>query len=305
MNAYFNELSFTPYADRKSVKDGLQELIACLKQLDQFGIKNVMRSNTIDNQCLIGNESYLKMLNDKKLIDEDMKSVLINRMETLEPEDELENRYLTLSMKYNNQNCKGLGWASNELENIVALSLHSEVWDRTYYNVKLTRLNEDAMENVVNTTTRNIATLSHINIHHDFLSSCRSIPHNGKVLSSILGALCPNLVFSKAAVSQIREQKSEDTIAQIYFRLREMQRVAAIFNQHCCPASFTTKASPESDTRKKLFASRLTFEFGSGKSYLCSWHLRFTPGAGRIHFFHEPSEKKIYVGYIGVKIQAE
>ena len=305
MNAYFNELSFTPYADRESVKEGLQGLITCLKQLDQFGIKNIMRSNTVDNKCLIGNESYLKMLNDKKLIDEDMKSVLINRMETLEPEDELENRYLTLSMKHNNQNCKGLGWASNELENIVALSLHPTTWNRTYYNVELTRLDEEAVEYMVNTTTRNIAAPSHINIHHDFLSSCRSIPPNGKILSNILKELCPNLVFSKTAVGQIREQKSEDTVTQIYFRLQEMQRVAAIVNQHCCPADFTTKASPESDTRKKLFASRLTFDFGLGKSYLCSWHLRFTPGAGRVHFFHEPSEKKIYVGYIGAKIQAE
>lgn len=305
MNAYFNELSFTPYATRERVKEGLQELITCLKQLDQFGIKNVMRSNMIDNQCLIGNESYLRMLNDEKLIDKDMKSVLINRMETLEPEDELENRYLALFMKHNSQNCKGLGWASNELENIVALSLHPEIWNRTYYNVELTLLDEEAVEYRVNTTTRNIAAPSHINIHHDFLSSCRSIPHNGKILSNILGELCPNLVFSQTAVSQIREQKSEDTVAQIYFRLQGMQHVAACCDQHCCPTDFSTKASPESDTRKKQFASKLTFEFGSGKSYLCSWHLRFTPGAGRIHFFHDPSEKKIYVGYIGVKIQAE
>lgn len=303
MNAYFNELSFTPYEDRERAKEGLQGLITCLKQLDQFGIKNVMRSNTTDNQCLVGNESYLRMLNDKNLIDEDMKSVLINRLETLEPEDELENKYLTLSMKYNGQNCKGLGWASNELENIVALSLHPKIWNRTCYNVKLTRLDEEAAEYIVNTTTRNIATPSHISIHHDFLSSCRSIPRNGKILFNILGELCPNLVFSKTASSQIKEQKSEDAVAQIYFRLQEMQRVASILNQDCCPADFTTKASPESDTRKRLFASRLTFEFGSGKSYLCSWHLRFTPGAGRIHFFHEPSEKKIYVGYIGAKIQ--
>lgn len=41
------------------------------------------------------NFHLLLMLDDKKLIDEDMKSVLINRMETLEPEDELENKYLT------------------------------------------------------------------------------------------------------------------------------------------------------------------------------------------------------------------
>lgn len=174
MNAYFNELSFTHYADRAGAKTGLLELIECLKRLDEFSIKNIKRSQQTDKKCLVGNESYLRMLNDETLIDKDMKSVLINRMETLEPEDELVDKYLVVSMKHNSQDCKGLGWAS-----------------------------------------------------------------------------------------------------------------------------------PESDTREKLFASRMTFLFENGISYLCSWHLRFTPGAGRIHFYHEPTEKKIYIGYIGAKIQAE
>lgn len=52
MNAYFNELSFTPYSDREEVKKGLTAFIECLKSLDEFGIKNIKRSNQIDNKCL-------------------------------------------------------------------------------------------------------------------------------------------------------------------------------------------------------------------------------------------------------------
>ena len=79
MNAYFNELSFTPYSDREEVKKGLTAFIECLKSLDEFGIKNIKRSNQIDNKCLLGRETYLRMLNDKGIVDDDMKSVLINR----------------------------------------------------------------------------------------------------------------------------------------------------------------------------------------------------------------------------------
>lgn len=305
MNAYFNELSFTPYPDRKSAKMGIQGFIECLKELDQFGIKNVKRSKLIDNKCLVGNESYLRMLNDKSLVDEDMKSVLINRLETLEPEDELEDKHMTFSMKYEDKNCKGLGWASIELENTIALSLHPKIWERSFYDLAITRLNDDAEKYEVNTTTRNITTKGHIETHRDFLSSIRSIPRNGKILANTLAESFPNLVFSKPAVIQIKEIKSEDTTIQVYFRLQDLQRAAAIYNEHCSPQDFTTKASPESDTRERLYSSQLTAQFEGNKSYLCSWHLRFTPGAGRIHFYHEPTEKKIYVGYIGAKIQTQ
>lgn len=305
MNAYLNELSFTPYPDRECAKEGIKGFIECLKELDQFGIKNVKRSKLIDNKCLVGNESYLRMLNDKNLVDEDVKSVLINRLETLEPEDELEDKHMTLSMKYDGKDCKGLGWSSNEMENTIALSFHPEIWERTYYNLIITRLNDDAEEYEIKTTTRNITTKGHIETHRDFLSSLQSIPRNAKILVCTLVESFPNLVFSKSAVIQLKELKSEDTIAQVYFRLQDLQRIATICNEHCSPQNFTTIASPESDTRKRLYNSQLTVQFEGSKSYLCSWHLRFTPGAGRIHFYHEPAEKKIYVGYIGAKIQTQ
>lgn len=302
MNAYLNELAFTPYPDRESARVGIMNLIECLKELNQFGIKNVKRSKLIDNKCLIGNESYLRMLNDKSLIDEDIKSVLINRLETLEPEDELEDKYMILSMKLYNKDCKGLGWASLELENTIALSFHSEIWERSYYNLVITHLNDDAEEYESNTKTRNITTKGHIEIHRDFLSSLRNIPRNGKILVNTLVETFPNLIFSKSAIIQLKELKSEDVVAQVYSRLQDLQKTAAIYNEHCYPTSFSTKASPESHTREKLYCSQLTIQFEGNKSYLCSWHLRFTPGPGRIHFYHAPAEKKIYVGYIGAKI---
>lgn len=303
MNAYLNELSFTPYPDRDSAKEGIQDLIVCLKKLDQFGIKNVKRSKLIDDKCLVGSESYQRMLNDKNLIDEDTKSVLINRMETLETEDELIDKHSVISMKYGSMDCKGLGWAANELENTIVLSFHKTIWERSLYNVDIVRLDDQAVEYTVKTSTRNVSTSGHIDVHHDFLASFIDIPTNGKVLAGMLATTFPNLIFAKSAVTQIKELKSEDSIAQIYFRLQDLQKVATVCNEHCSPYDFMTKATPESEPRINALAARLTFAFENNISYLCSWHLRFTPGAGRIHFYHQPAEKKIYVGYIGLKIQ--
>lgn len=42
--------------------------------------------------------------------------------------------------------------------------------------------------------------------------------------------------------------------------------------------------------------------FKDGQVRNCSWHSRFTPGAGRIHFYYDENKKIFYVGYIGEKI---
>ena len=302
MNAYFNELSFTPYSDREEVKKGLTAFIECLKSLDEFGIKNIKRSNQIDNKCLLGRETYLRMLNDKGIVDDDMKSVLINRMETLEPDDELVDKYLVLYMGHESLECKGLGWASEELENTVALSLHPEKWERTKYNVKLTRLDDESVEYETTTACKHIASLSHTEVHRDFLTSLRSLPRSGKILVAILDEHFPNLIFSKTAHAQMKGIKDEDTISQIYYRLGELQRIAKVFDRTCSKFDFNCLASPESDTRLNNLENELTFSFEEGVRFLCSWHLRYTPGAGRIHFYHDPANKKVYVGHVGTKI---
>ena len=216
--------------------------------------------------------------------------------------DRLVDKYLVLYMGHESLECKGLGWASEELENTVALSLHPEKWERTKYNVKLTRLDDESVEYETTTACKHIASLSHTEVHRDFLTSLRSLPRSGKILVAILDEHFPNLIFSKTAHAQMKGIKDEDTISQIYYRLGELQRIAKVFDRTCSKFDFNCLASPESDTRLNNLENELTFSFEEGVRFLCSWHLRYTPGAGRIHFYHDPANKKVYVGYVGTKI---
>ena len=297
----FNELSATPYTDRVKAKEGLDKLKDCLVRLDTFGIKNIKRSMLMNDMCLVGNSSFLRMLNDESLVDKDMKSVLINRMETLEPENELVNKHLTVSMTHENIDCKGLGWASYELENTFAISLHPEIWGDKH-PVVITRLDDSAQEHSVDTFCRNITTEEHIEIHRKFLSSWQEIPQKGKILALILNTKFPNLIFSKQAIIQIKKLKSEEEITPIYARLQDLARVAINCSKHCAPEDFASKATPESESRLDTLKAKLTFSFENRADLICSWHLRFTPGAGRIYFYHDPSTKKICIGHIGSKI---
>jgi hypothetical protein len=67
--------------------------------------------------------------------------------------------------------------------------------------------------------------------------------------------------------------------------------------------SLPCKASPESESRLKLFKQQLTFRCPDGKERLFSLHVRMTPGAWRLYFCVELGPGKIIIGYIGSKIQ--
>jgi hypothetical protein len=62
--------------------------------------------------------------------------------------------------------------------------------------------------------------------------------------------------------------------------------------------SFPSKVSPESETRKRNFANELIHICPDGVSRLFDWHSRFTPGAGRIHFYPLENSNKIIIGSI-------
>jgi hypothetical protein len=64
---------------------------------------------------------------------------------------------------------------------------------------------------------------------------------------------------------------------------------------------FSTKASPESETRQKLCWVN---DEATGKDELCEWHTRFTGGlAGRVHFRVDGASHVIVVAYIGAKLR--
>ena len=55
-----------------------------------------------------------------------------------------------------------------------------------------------------------------------------------------------------------------------------------------------SKVSPESDDRLKRLNKQLNILCPDEMRILFSWHLRFTPGAGRIYFHPDEDKKKIY-----------
>ena len=172
--------------------------------------------------------------------------------------------------------------------------------DNRSYNVDISLLDEDGNEQSLASNCKHVVSPDGIEAHRDFLLQKIKIPTNGKVLAKRSAKLFPHLIFAKQASNQLNKIKDPIAIQQIYWRLLDLERVAANSTASISPEKFRYKTTPESDTRSRL--PQLNILFSDGETRVCSWHSRFTPGAGRIHFYPNESEQTFYIGYIGEKI---
>ncbi len=128
------------------------------------------------------------------------------------------------------------------------------------------------------------------------------IPSSGLELYKRLQELFPNLVFSSKAKEQIKQNHDRLSIEQIVLKLHDINKVAPKLNGGNLKSDlFQYKATPEHQQCRNLPEMFITFD--DGKTRNCEWHLRYTPGCGRIHFSADESDgHTLYVGHIDGKI---
>ncbi len=301
MEAYLNELSIQSFPNNETAKSAFQLLGNCLKKLSEMGVSNIRMTNEAMGKEILAGQTLNRILNNKAVIDEDLKSVLIEKLCTLEPIDELENKYNVLGFSYDGVPCKGLGWASEKIEDSVALGFElKEKWEDKNYDVDISLLDEEGEETTSTSACKHVVTPEGIEDLRDFFKTKINVPTKGRILEKLATRFFPHLIFAEQALYQLDKMKDSSTVAQIYFRLMDLERVAANSIVPISPDIFRYKTTPESETRSRL--SQMNVLFKDGQVRNCSWHSRFTPGAGRIHFYYDESKKIFYVGYIGEKI---
>lgn len=301
MEAYLNELSIQSFPNNETAKSAFQLLGNCLKKLSEMGVSNIRMTNEAMGKEILAGQTLNRILNNKAVIDEDLKSVLIEKLCTLEPIDELENKYNVLGFSYDGVPCKGLGWASEKIEDSVALGFElKEKWEDKNYDVDISLLDEEGEETTSTSACKHVVTPEGIEDLRDFFKTKIKVPTKGRILEKLATRFFHHLIFAEQALYQLDKMKDSSTVAQIYFRLMDLERVAANSIVPISPDIFRYKTTPESETRSRL--SQMNVLFKDGQVRNCSWHSRFTPGAGRIHFYYDESKKIFYVGYIGEKI---
>ena len=112
----------------------------------------------------------------------------------------------------------------------------------------------------------------------------------------------PNLIFCENAINGCYKNVGVAEAGQVYKRLLELQ-VAAEKMGNQFDKRLLPKASPETPLTLEQYETEHTFLLPEGNAQLFSWHTRFTGGyAGRIFFYPDTTQKKMYIGHIGHKL---
>lgn len=302
MFAYFNELSANGSIQEDSLPAVLRTLYECIERLRESHVSSICIDKNIGLYQLTTKRWFLDVLDDKTIVDDDMKTLFLDMMTTVEPPTSDTEDECLVQTTCNGENCVGLGLASEEINNTFAVSLSSTGWDETSYQLLLQRLlyeNGDLVEQNVETSCRNVSTTVHIDAMASFFVP---IPLSGRELLMRLSELFPHLVFSSKAKGQIKRNHDRPSIEQIYLKLQDINSAAQKLNNGVLRKElFHYKASPEHEQRGQLPEMDILFDDGITRH--CEWHLRYTPGCGRIHFSADNGDgQTIYVGHVDGKL---
>lgn len=300
---YFNELSARGSVDEANIKLIIDDLLLCLKHLHSHNVEVIIVDGAIGPYLISSNKTIFQILGDRNLLDNDSATFLLEHLqEDFQLREEIEDNDI-LSAKCDGRDAVGLTLASDDLNKGVALSFSHAGWDEKVYNLQLEVLDENGDVREQTTTAANASTEESLRFYDElFSTSSIQVPETGKLLLFELANTFPCLEFSAGAKNFIRRCQSKVTTAQIFWKLYDLNKVASVLGgKPFEKMMFASKASPESATRDSMSELNVLFEDGIVRH--CSWHLRYTPGAGRIHFSSDAGDgKTIYVGYVGLKI---
>jgi hypothetical protein len=313
MQSFINELSLPVLSTSEKVIEVFSELGVCYRRCREMGLREIKMHSTFFNHLFAPNYTFGHWLADYR-VDDDLRTLFKGVMSTIPFVDEILLSYeqendLVLQMTYNGSNSIGLGLASDAIYKTVSLSYSYGNWTRDQYTVRVVFGIEDESgnfkEDIKEATVLHIANIAHAESHIEFINSyVGSSIENGRQLWLRRMELFPNLDFCSVVENQIRSLNNTMLgFQQIIERLFDLQNTALKCDGNPIkPSSFPTHTSPESTSREQSIGSKLSFKCPDGVDRLFTWHSRFTPNAGRIHFVPFESEKKFLIGYIGKKI---
>lgn len=309
MDTFFNELSVKEAHDKQTARQWMDNLIAVYNKAQGRGFKELKTTEAFINITLSPNYRLSDWLYDDS-IDRDTrllfktkvsKSPFIENLLHRKEDDE----HKLHEFKYKNFKAAGLGAAY--LFDSLAISFdNSSEWDAHLIEFDVMEYSEEKQILQSSEKVKHSSKLLHLDLINEWIEDKKkSAIANGKLLWLKRKELFPHLVFCESIENQVTSfTGSQSQFHAIVKRLFELEKFCSswqtgLFNGEDLPS----KVTPESDSRLAKFRDRFTVICPDGESRLFSWHARYTPGAGRIHFAPDNSKRIVYIGYVGPKIQ--
>lgn len=310
MNIFLNELSFIAASEKKDAYDWMKQLYELFKSAFSNGFDALHTPREFKTTRLTCDYSILDWLNDP-CVERDMRLLFKTKISKYPYTEDIlaqkeENEKQPIEFTYKDKNAIGLGAAY--LFDTLSLSLNSSMeWDVTTIEIQVTKITGDDQLTQSCQRVVHASKPYHLQKHSQWIEKKKRIPvKNGIILWEKRKERFPHLEFCENVKDQLYHLSGhEEKFDQILKRLDE-------FENYCSkewksgsfqPDMLPSKTTGESETRCLKFKKELTFICPDGKSGLFSWHVRFTPGHGRIYFQPDNEKRMFYIGYIGWKIE--
>jgi hypothetical protein len=183
----------------------------------------------------------------------------------------------------------------------LSVSFAEEPWMVSAVSLHRISLNEDGELDEQFVEVHHASTPAHLVDHDEWL---RRFPaekaRDGDELWARRAEIFPHLLFLPRTEAQLRAFKAgEVRLASARHALMDLEVATARWDTTAAAMpTFLTKTTPEKETRSKLFY----FHDLSGVKRCFDWHSRYTPGAGRIHFWCDRSSGRLTIAHVGEKV---
>ncbi len=200
---------------------------------------------------------------------------------------------------YGNAPAEGLGLSHSV--GSLGVSFANEPWLVPTVALLRISLDENGEFDEQDVEVHHAVTPDHVISHEDWL---RRMPaeqvRDGDELWARRGEIFPHLLFLPRVEAHLRAFKAgEVRLASARHALMDLEIATARWaSKEAAMPTFLTKTTPEKEQRSKLFY----FNDLSGVERCFDWHSRYTPGAGRVHFWCDRSSGRLTIAHVGEKV---
>ena len=298
--AFLNELSFPKgTVDEEAAEVAVLELAKTLKSLRRIHSSAALHSSLPLASIPLGDEQCLGTVMAKGRSRDEWR--LLRGFENRSPfRIELGDAFgLEAEYRYNDELADGLGLSHTV--GTLSVSFANEPWLAPTLPLSRIALDENGECDEQVVQVHHAATPAHVIGHDEWL---RRMPgeqaRDGEELWARRAEIFPHLLFLPRTEAHLRKFKAgEILLASAQNALMDLEIAAARWKtQDAAMPTFLTKTTPEGDQRSKLFY----FDDLSGVQRCFNWHSRYTPGAGRVHFWCDRASGRLTIAHIGEKV---
>jgi hypothetical protein len=304
-----NDLSVAqPARDRFHARSCMEALVTVIIRAVSRGAARILRvPNGFQAQVLCEGYLLVSWQNDPE-VDRDQKryfNTIVSKLSYLDGLPTIEDQLALIEYRHQGNSARGLGVAS-ALDGLAVSVNFTERWNNPIVALDRTwiELDGDGEMHSSTETVRHASNVQHVETHSGWIRDrVQSGVRDGSEIWRRRHDLLPDLEFCSRVETEILQLGPTDVMLKpVYDRLRELDNyarnwIAGSFD----PTLLPSRVTPESENTINEHENELTFLCPDGQYRLFTWHARLTPGAWRLHFYPNGTNRRIIIGRVGRK----